>query len=283
MKFNIYRSFGALNSTPIFNAFSQGIKHLGHAESQDPLAIPVIWSVLWAGRMLGNRKIYEQAVSKNLPVIIIEVGNLKRNITWRISVDNVNSQGYFGNDKNLDVNRLSMFNPLHPITPNRKHPVLITTQRHESLQWQGMLSTEKWISQTVAKVKQHTSRPIIVRPHPRSRLAISNSDYRIDHPKKLINTYDDYNIDYNYHCVISHNGGTAVQAAINGIPVICDSTSLAAPVSDSWQNLENIQLPPREDWYLRLCHTEWTVDEISQGIPLMRLAPYLEQRLESIG
>jgi hypothetical protein len=77
MKFNIYRSFGALNSTPIFNAFSQGIKHLGHAESQDPLAIPVIWSVLWAGRMLGNRKIYEQAVSKNLPVIIIEVGNLK--------------------------------------------------------------------------------------------------------------------------------------------------------------------------------------------------------------
>jgi len=176
-----------------------------------------------------------------------------------------------------------MFNPLHPITPDRKHPVLITTQRHESLQWQGMLSTEKWISQTVAKVKQHTSRPIIVRPHPRSRLAISNSDCRIDHPKKLINTYDDYNIDYNYHCVISHNNGTAVQAAINGIPVICDSTSLAAPVSDSWQNLENIQLPPREDWYLKLCHTEWTVDEISQGIPLMRLAPYLEQRLKSIG
>jgi hypothetical protein len=74
-----------------------------------------------------------------------------------------------------------------------------------------------------------------------------------------------------------------VQAAINGTPVICDPTSLAASVSDSWQNLESIQLPNRDDWYLGLCHTEWTVDEIAQGIPLMRLAPYLKQRLESIG
>jgi hypothetical protein len=283
MKFNLYRQFGALNSIPIFDAFSRGINHVGYSESQELNSIPVIWSVLWAGRMLGNRVVYEQAIAKKLPVIIIEVGNLKRNQTWRISVDNVNSQGYFGNEKNLDINRLKKFNPLLDLTANRKKPILVTTQRHESLQWQGMPSIEKWVNQTVSKIKQYSNRPIIVRPHPRSRAALQNTLYTIETPKKLVNTYDDFNIDYNYHCIISHNNGTAVQAAINGTPVICDPTSLAAPVSDSWPNLESIQLPNRDDWYLGLCHTEWTVDEIAQGIPLMRLAPYLKQRLESIG
>jgi hypothetical protein len=62
-----------------------------------------------------------------------------------------------------------------------------------------------------------------------------------------------------------------VQAAINGIPIICDSSSLAFPVSEIWQNLENPQLPNRDEWFLQLCHTEWTVEEITQGIPLARL------------
>jgi hypothetical protein len=283
MKFNLYRQFGALNSIPIFDAFSRGLKQLGYSESQELNSIPVIWSVLWAGRMLGNRAVYEQAVARQLPVIIIEVGSLKRNLTWRISVDNVNSQGYYGNDQNLDIDRLRNFNSLLSATADRKKSILITTQRHESLQWQGMPPIEKWINQTVSKIRQYSNRPIVVRPHPRSRSVLQNAVYTIDQPKKLVNTYDDFNIDYGYHCVISHNNGTAVQAAINGTPVICDSTSLAAPVSDVWSNLENIQLPSREDWYLRLCHTEWTVDEIAHGIPLMRLVPYLKQRLESIG
>jgi len=283
MKFNIYRQYGALNSIPIFDAFSRGVRQLGYSESPELNSIPVIWSVLWAGRMLGNRAVYEQAVARQLPVVIIEVGSLKRNQTWRISVDNVNSRGYFGNDQNLDINRLKNFNSILSSTADRKKSILITTQRHESLQWQGMPSIEKWINQTVSKVRQYSDRPIVVRPHPRSRTVLQNAAYTIDQPKKLVNTYDDFNIDYNYHCVISHNNGTAVQAAINGTPIICDSTSLAAPISDVWPNLENIQLPNREEWYLRLCHTEWTVDEIAQGIPLMRLVPYLKQRLESIG
>ena len=87
----------------------------------------------------------------------------------------------------------------------------------------------------------------------------------------LPNTYDSFDFDYNYHCVINYNSGPTVQAAINGVPVICDQSGLAYPVSDRLENIENIQLPNREEWFLKLCHTEWTVDEISQGIPLSRI------------
>jgi hypothetical protein len=90
-------------------------------------------------------------------------------------------------------------------------------------------------------------------------------------PKQVVGSYDDFDIDYLYHCVINHNSGPAVQAVIKGIPIICDSTSLAAPVSNKIENIENLQLLERDDWFVKLCHTEWTVDEIIKGIPLQRL------------
>jgi hypothetical protein len=101
----------------------------------------------------------------------------------------------------------------------------------------------------------------------------------VEHPQKIINTYDDFNISYNYHCVVNHNSGPAVQAAITGIPVLCDSSSLAGELSTNWENLENTSLPDREEWFLKLCHTEWTVPEIEQGIPLQRLLPEIQRQL----
>jgi hypothetical protein len=44
-------------------------------------------------------------------------------------------------------------------------------------------------------------------------------------------------------------------------------------MSIEWYQLENPTLPNREEWFLKLCHTEWTVEEIAQGVPLARLFP----------
>jgi hypothetical protein len=71
--------------------------------------------------------------------------------------------------------------------------------------------------------------------------------------------------------VVNHNSGPAIQAAINGVPIICDSTSLAAPISGKISNIENIDLPDRQEWFVKLCHTEWTTNEIKEGLPFVRL------------
>ena len=139
---------------------------------------------------------------------------------------------------------------------------------------------EQWIRDTIVKIKRYSNRRIVVRPHPRSQIREKFADAVIELPKKLANTYDDFDINYNYHCVINYNAGPSVQAAINGAPTICDSSSLAFPVSEKWENLENPQLPDREEWFLKLTHTEWTVEEISQGIPLKRLESCLEEKLK---
>jgi hypothetical protein len=275
MRFRLYREHGALNSRPVFDAFEQGLKSLGHEIVNTPDGIPVIWSVLWHGRMAHNEKIYQTY----WPVVIIEVGNLHRGATWRVSLNHINRLGKFGNHEDLDPDRPKKLGvTLAPIKENRRPEIMIATQHQRSLQWQGQPSMADWTRSTVEKIRQHSDRKIVVRPHPRSPISLNIPGVEVGMPRQIAGTYDDFDIDYNCHCVVNHNSGPAVQAAIHGTPVICDTSSLAGEISGKFEDIENIKLPDREDWFLRLCHTEWTVSEIAQGIPMQRLMPLIYQK-----
>jgi len=277
MRFKIYQENGALNSGPVLDAFSAGLIRQGHTIVRENEDVGVIWSVLWQGRMRPNKTIYENYRRTNKPIIIIEVGNLKRGTTWRICLNHINNLGKFGTDQPLDVTRPSLLGiSLEPFNNRRRGEILIACQHSASLQWEGQPSMEEWVRQTISQIKKYSGRRIVVRPHPRSPIREKFTDAVIELPSKIEGSYDSFNIDYGYHCIINHNSGPAVQAAINGTPTICDSSSLAFPVSENWENLENPQLPDREEWFLKLCHTEWTVEEISQGIPIKRLEKNIE-------
>lgn len=272
MRVKIYRQFGALNSKPVFDAVSKGLLRLGHEIVENNEDLAVIWSVLWSGRMQSNAAIYHQCKKRSIPVMIIEVGNLKRNITWRICLENINREGKFGNCVDIDENRskkLGVF--LKAEKHNRQDYILIACQHQKSLQWEGLPDTATWVKNTVEKIRGVTDRKIIVRPHPRNLFKLNIQNVTVQQPKKISHTYDDFDIDYNAHAVINHNSGPAVQAAIEGVPIICHRSSLAYPVSDILKNLENPSLPDREKWFLDLCHTEWTLEEISSGDPIRKL------------
>lgn len=279
IKFRLYREHGALNSRPIFDALDRSIRDLGHSVVSQGEDIAVIWSVLWRGRMKPNQLVYQQCQSLKKPIIIVEVGNLARGKTWRISLQNINRLGQFGNDENLDPTRPDKLKTLlYPNKTNRNSTILLATQHDQSLQWQGQPRLVDWVTRTIKEIRKFSDRKILIRPHPRCPINFHLVDptISIDFPKKIENSYDDYDIDFNYHCVINHNSGPTVQAAIHGTPVICHSSGLAYDVSDKIENIEKIQLYDREEWFLKLCHTEWTVEEIAKGIPLSRLLPKID-------
>ncbi len=277
MRFKLHQEHGALNSPPVFNAFAQGVKKHGHEVVTSNQDVDVIWSVLWYGRMKGNQQVYQQAKNQGRPVIVIEVGNIFRNTTWRISVDNINRQGMFGNTQNLDPERPKKLGiKLNPEIKHRKNEILLACQHEHSLQWQGQPRMALWAQSKISEIRRYTDIPIVVRPHPRSMFTINVPGVRLDVPKSLPNTYDDFDFDYNYHCVVNHNSGPAVRAAIHGVPIVTDTSSLAYPVSDKIENIANPILHDRNQWFLQLVHTEWTIDEIANGIPIQRIIPELK-------
>ena len=272
MRFKLYREYGALNSGPIFDAFEQGMHHLGHETVNDNEEVSVIWSVLWSGRMKNNKSVYTKAKNEGRQICIIEVGNLRRGITWRISLDHINNLGNFANTFDIDPDRPQKLGvSLMPPPEKRRGEILIACQHQESLQWEGMPPARVWCEDIITKIKSYTHRRIIIRPHPRSPFPCAIPNILVEKPKKIANTYDDFDINYNYHCVINHNSGPAVQASIKGVPVLTDTSSLAYPMSMTWNELDNPYVPDRQDWFLKLCHTEYTIEEISKGVPLTRL------------
>ena len=155
MKFSLFNNFGAKNSVPVFAAFEQGLKATGHQCSKHDMDadIAVIWSHLWSGKMKNNQPVWKHYVDTGRDVIILEVGMLKRGITWKVGLNGVNrrarfGQGYFPNRaKQLGINLQDW---------NQGQNIVIAAQRSDSEQWAGLPSANCWLQDTITKIKQHT-------------------------------------------------------------------------------------------------------------------------------
>lgn len=274
MRVSIFDQFGALNSRPVFEAIRQGFVKAGaEVVSHDTSAdVAVIWSNVWAGRMQPNQLIWQQFRNSNRPVVVAEVGMLKRGITWKIGLNGTTRNATWAPAQ--DSNRYKKFNMCLQPWRNTGSNIVIALQRHDSHQWPTDVSTDQWLDKTVSELKLYTDRPIVIRPHPRQTV-IAGKSYAANRPVKIAGTYDDFDfIEAIQHAwaVINWNSGPGSIAAINGVPVFVDQSSLAAPVGNlSLANIESPQRPDREQWFNELCHTEWFVDEIKEGKPFTRL------------
>jgi hypothetical protein len=277
MKLAHFPKYCALNSAAPMTAFLNSCRHHGIelAENSMTADAAVIWSVTWAGRMQPNQEIYQHYRQHNRPVIIVEVGALHRGHTWKIAVNNITADGFYGHLENLDWDRPKKLALTVPQTFTPKSTVLIVVQNNHSLQTQSLQSIDQWLTDTVQHTRTYSDRPIVVRPHPRSRINTVLSNVHVETPKKLANTYDSFDIDYRHHAVINYNSGAGVQAALSGATVIVDRTSLAAPVSTDMCNIEHPVAIDRDRWRVEIAHTEYLVEEIERGEWIPRLAPML--------
>ena len=236
----------------------------------------VIWSVLWAGRMAPNQAVYEHYRSQGKPVIIIEIGALYRGNTWKVSVNNITAQGYYGHLDHLDWDRPAKLKISLATQLGSKPNIIIAAQHNRSLQVAGVDMSE-WVNNTIGILRNNTDRPITIRPHPRCRLMLNNlpPGVSIESPRKLANTYDSYDMHFDCHAVVNYNSGPGIQAAIAGVRPIVELTSLAYPVAVGFADVEQPYEKDRDLWLAQICHTEYTLTELRTGIWLKRIAPAL--------
>ena len=276
MKFNLRRKYGALNSGPVFDAFHAGANALGHdvvVDSND--GIDVIWSVLFNGRMAGNRAIWERNVEESKPTIVLEVGGISRGTTWKVGLNGINRDAYFGPSGNDDSRCNSLGLQVKPRKYDGEY-ILICGQHDKSLQWQNMPKMSQWVLDTIQFIRAQTKRPIIFRPHPRCQLHGIEHEYkdvRRQDPMHVPGTYDDFDMRFtNIWATVSWSSNPGIHSVIQGVPAFTGPSSLAFDVS--LQNLREIENPlycDRTQWLNDYAWTEFTIKEISEGLPIKRL------------
>ena len=277
MKFSLWTDYGALNSKPVFDAFANSLNNNGHnvAYNDTSADINVIWSVLFNGRMAGNKAVWEQ----QKPTIVLEVGGIKRGTTWKVGLNGINRDAYFGPSGNSSDRVRLLGLQVKPWKYDGEY-ILIAGQHDKSLQWKDMPSMATWVHDTITFIRAQTDRPIIFRPHPRCPLPAIEYDFKNvkrQTPKQIKNTYDDFDMQFdNIWATVSWSSNPGVHSIINGVPAFTGPSSLAFDVAE--QNLRNIENPlygDRTQWLNDYAHPEYTIEEISQGIPLKHLTSKL--------
>lgn len=237
----------------------------------------LIWSVLWDGKMRGNRAVWDHYRKQNKPVIVLEVGGLVRNNTWRLSINGINRSAIFPKIDTLDYDRPKKLG----ITLKPWHDgdyILICGQHGKSEQWRTMPDMNTYYKNTVSEIRKYSQRPIVIRSHPRYRENLFfniDKDFFNNHkvewntPKQVYKTYDSFDLEpllAHCHCTISHSSNSGISSIIEGTPAIVSKDSLAYDVANkSIAEIENLTSLDREQWLVELSHKEWFEHELEDA------------------
>ena len=276
MKIAYFPAHTALNSKPVMSALLSSLRSAGHVLEENSMTADavLIWSVLWSGRMAANQAVYQHYRSLGRPVVVADIGTLQRGTTWKVAVNNINAQGYYGHQDQLDWDRPKKLGLVLKTPANPKPHVIIAAQHSKSEQSAG-IDFNQWARDQIQCLKNTTDRPIHVRPHPRCRLDVTGLDVTVEHPAKIPGTYDSFDLALDCHAIVNYNSGPGIQAAIAGSRPIVHSTSLAYPVGIEFADIEQPYITNRDLWLTQISHTEYTLNELEQGLWLNRIHPAL--------
>jgi hypothetical protein len=285
MIFSLFKKYGALNSKPVFEAFENSLIKAGYTVKENDMNsdVAVIWSVLWNGRMANNKTVWDHYRGKGKNVIVLEVGGIKRGTTWKVGLNGINSSAYYGSlgGKTPSDRSISLGLTVNNWRSKGEY-ILVAGQHNKSLQWQNQPDTSTWFTQTCNKIRKYSDRPILLRPHPRCKLPDIEHNFKNvyrQEPKPIPNTYDDFDISFdNVWATVNYSSNPGINSIVAGVPAFVSKNSLARPVGNNiadFSNIENPLMPDRTQWLNDYAWTEYTIEEIQQGIPLEKLTDQL--------
>ena len=272
--------------TEPYNAMKSALKDDGHtiitANSPVQADLCLLWSVQF--RVPKRQKIFDWYRKRGIPVLIIEVGALQRNILWRVALNNIDNTGQYGLGQPQDPQRPNDLGiNLEPWRYERGENIYICLQNDRCANWPHSENLNQWLINTVRKLRRTTERPIVIRPHPRKREPIPpevthTQNVRVEIPQ--VKNTDPDGTDFqrildDAWAVVNVSSNPGVEAVISGVPVFVAHNNLAASVGRTdVRRIENPVMPDRTDWLQDMIHREWSIDEIRQGIPWQRIKPY---------
>ena len=288
MRIALYPEYSSLNGRPVFAALIEHLKSKGEKvfiNEDRNCDVAVIWSVLWQGRMEANKKVWEQFRGTGRPVVVLEVGGLRRNSSFKMGINGINREADFANDT-FDDKRWPLFN--HKLLPWKQsgNVIVICGQHHNSHQWRENPGMKSYFKNCIEEIRRYTDKPIVIRPHPRNIVhnfpVEKYKHVRVNLPKRDWGTYDDTDfkkILKSTWAVVNHSSNPAMEAVIHGIPVFVSEKSLCHDVGNTdLSDIMHPAMPARQNWANRLAYTEWFTEEFREGKPWARIRKRLEEK-----
>jgi len=172
---------------------------------------------------------------------------------------------------------------LGPDRYNTNGYILLGMQRDGGFAMKS-LSPMDWLRGKIIEIRQHTQRPIVIRPHPgkfdmRHFAEFQTQNY-IKQSVSVINPESSRLLDdlMGAHAACFFNSSASVAAALEGVPVFVDDAS-AVTWSVSNHDIAQIEKPQtfnRVQWINDLAAAHWSDADGSSGAIYQRFKPFLQ-------
>jgi len=219
-------------------------------------------------------KILDTRTALGLNTIVLEMGYIQRDKYWAAGWNDLNGRADFLND-NMSSDRWKLLNEPLVAYNSGKH-LLVCGQ----VPWDASVQHTdhiQWLSDTVYKLRKVSDRKIIVRPHPLADKAT---------PSFVGSTRSTESLDVdvsNAYAVITFSSNIGVDAILAGKAVFCDDVgSMVYGIAN--RTLHNINAPKyssRDQWSNNIAYTQWTLEEMSKGLPWKHLTRHMTRVEES--
>jgi len=252
----------------------------------------------WVNSKVGaHLKIRSDAIKKqkkaNRHIVVIDsnlFGFLEStdfNRYLRYSLDGIfPTTGYYFN-QDIDKSRWERIKQGYGFTERdwrtNGHSILVCLQRNGG--WSmGAQDVLQWLDQTIANIRQHSSRPIVVRPHPGNLELAKQIDFKKQWKDVKLSVDTDLKSDLDRAwATVTYNSSPGVASLLWGVPVwVTDPDprkSQAYPwVETQFDKIESPTLFDRQEFYDRLSQCHFSSAELRSG----EAWRFMRQRLPNI-
>ena len=177
--------------------------------------------------------------------------------------------------------RLSL--QLNPPSVNDGH-ILVCMQRDGGFSMKS-LNPNQWLDAKIKEIRLHTTRAIVVRPHPGSYAMLdfnkfTSPKYKAKWNVSVIDPKHSKLTDnlVGAHSVVLFNSSASVAAVCAGIPVFADDSSCVSWVVAN-KNVSSIESPmifDRQQWIQDLAAAHWSDQEARAGKIYQKFIPFLQ-------
>jgi len=204
--------------------------------------------------------IIAQQRKRGLDVIVLETGYINRGDGeqhhYAAGFNGLNGRADFRNADSPGDRAAKLNVTLRPWRKDGKH-ILLCGQ----VPWDASvdhIDFNAWLRTVSYVIRETTLRPVRFRPHPQ----IAKPDMSIEEDLE------------DCWAVVTFNSNTAVDAAIRGVPVFAsDKGSMAYSIANRWvEQIDDPRTPERQQWLNDLAYTQWTQDEMKQGLAWKHLS-----------